>query len=139
MRGSVKSRLESGPSAAQVLSLTPSRKGSRTVLGEENMVASLRGPVSLDAVGDAAGVGLQMFVNDDFRKEVLAEVRDPYLRNQRLPNCELSSGTWNWRTSSGQGCSTTLLAPITLTASKGRACRLTHRCSCLALREFAFT
>ena len=60
MRGSVKSRLESGPSAAQVLSLTPSRKGSRTVLGVENMVASLRGPFSLDAVGDADGVGLQV-------------------------------------------------------------------------------
>ena len=60
MRISVMGKPKSGPGAAQVLSVTPSRKGSRTVLGEENMVASLRGPVSLDAVGDADGVGLQV-------------------------------------------------------------------------------
>ncbi len=60
MRGSVKSRLESGPSSAQVLSLTPSRTGVRTVLGVENMVASLRDPFTLETVGDADGVGLQV-------------------------------------------------------------------------------
>ena len=66
MRRSVTGKPRSGPGSVQVLSVTPARTGARTMLGVENMLGSLAvpEPFSLELVGDADGVGLQVRCRD---------------------------------------------------------------------------